>query len=458
MSASPPEPPTIRDFILEATSQADVRSRWEAAFAEETAEQWVALERTALLKRLASLGIPLAERQRLANAVGRWRRKLEFAVKSRPVYLSADDVPQPAGGNATRQEIRQKILSEEDEDSVYTGGDGGMVRINTQGKPPLSTWAADFAECGDSSCGCYRLTWPHVRADFRNVVVLRTADAARRHGGALGAVRYVSVGCGSLLTDFEILCGLQAQRIPIASVCVADTAYEKLDQRHRSCFELLAGLFYPARVAAFGSLEHLHGAALADPEAFGRATTYVHCDAEPIDSERSRALAEQLLVAGGHGFLLRNHGHSEPAVGIGAHDGSNEPLPEHNRQCWQRTSRGIETIALAPAEGRHARLLAVDGQAARGTSEGTSSGREATRWPEDARGRGQPHAARAMGTGSSHIRAGDIASADATHEASPRAPSSNAEVEVEVKPDHVKQGDDDYDDTESIGSNDFEMF
>jgi hypothetical protein len=236
MSASPPEPPTIRDFILEATSQADVRSRWEAAFAEETAEQWVALERTALLKRLASLGIPLAERQRLANAVGRWRRKLEFAVKSRPVYLSADDVPQPAGGNATRQEIRQKILSEEDEDSVYTGGDGGMVRINTQGKPPLSTWAADFAECGDSSCGCYRLTWPHVRADFRNVVVLRTADAARRHGGALGAVRYVSVGCGSLLTDFEILCGLQAQRIPIASVCVADTAYEKLDQRHRSCF------------------------------------------------------------------------------------------------------------------------------------------------------------------------------------------------------------------------------
>ena len=171
-------------------------------------------------------------------------------------------------------------------------------------------------------------------------------------------------------------------------------------EHYRACFQLLAGFFYPARVTAFDSLERLHGAALADPDAFARATTYVQvcarlptsscgrargrgrtahyctrrcalpqCDAEPIDIERSRALAEHLLVEGGLGFVLRNHGHFE--FDLGSEGGcvagctqhklaARDKHPEHNRQVWRRDARGMVTLALAPAEGRGARLLAFD--------------------------------------------------------------------------------------------------
>ena len=199
-----------------------------------------------------------------------------------PVYESTADVPKPAGGEATRQEVRSLLLSNEAE---YTSLDG-MVRVEHHGQPPLSIWAADFGECADASCGCYRIAWPNVRRDFRNLVVLRTAAAATVDGAdmaGLAAVRYVSVGCGSLLSDFEILCGLQAKRLPISSIIVVDTCYgERPSEHHLACFKLLAGFFHPARVAAFSSLELLQGAALGAPDLYGRATTYVHLHAEPF--------------------------------------------------------------------------------------------------------------------------------------------------------------------------------
>ena len=202
--------PSIEDFILDACTQPDTRDRWKAQLACQDAAEWLKLERTALLKHLGKLGLPLNERQRLANAVGRRRRAHEFVSNSTAVYVSPADVPRPAGGEATRSEIRQWLLSE---DTAEYTSDLGQVKIEHHGLPPLSTWTDDFAECGDASCGCYRIAFPNVRADFRNLVVMRTAVAARAAGDKLAAVHYVSVGCGSLLTDFEILCGLQAQRV-----------------------------------------------------------------------------------------------------------------------------------------------------------------------------------------------------------------------------------------------------
>ena len=56
-------------------------------------------------------------------------------------------------------------------------------------------------------------------------------------------------------------------------------------------------------------------------------------------------------MPGGHGFLLRNHGHEESA--------SPGAPPQHNRQCWHRTPTGLQTRELAVAEGRGARLLSA---------------------------------------------------------------------------------------------------
>lgn len=177
--------PTLQDFIHDACTQTDTRTRWTRMLVGENAAEWLTLERPELLKRLGSLGLPLSERQRLTNAVGRRRRAVEAMFSNRPVYVSSPDVAVPCGGEETRRELRRLILSGE---AGYTGGSGEHVRINHGGVWPLHTWVADFAECGDSECGCYRVTWPHVRADFRNMVVLRTATAAQA-GGRLAAVR-----------------------------------------------------------------------------------------------------------------------------------------------------------------------------------------------------------------------------------------------------------------------------
>ena len=60
-----------------------------------------------------------------------------------------------------------------------------------------------------------------MRRHFRDLVVARTEAQLSVSLGALGnersAVRYVTVGSGQLLTDFEILCGLVSAGLEIES-------------------------------------------------------------------------------------------------------------------------------------------------------------------------------------------------------------------------------------------------
>ena len=93
------------------------------------------------------------------------------------------------------------------------------------GWPPSLVRSIDaFGECGDSRCGCYRLWRPEVRERFRHWVVGAATDGL----ADLERVRYVTVGCGLLLADFEILCGLVERGLTLECVVAIDRCYEGL--------------------------------------------------------------------------------------------------------------------------------------------------------------------------------------------------------------------------------------
>ena len=130
-------------------------------------------------------------------------------------------------------------------------------------------------------------------------------------------VRYVSIGCGKLLTDFEVLCGLQEKGLTIERIVLCDSIYPSVypqsshtawvhDQYARA-FQALAG-FFRAEVAAFNDLKQLERAAREQPEAYGQHTTFVWCDAADISTTRAHELAEELLLPGGYCVELHNSG------------------------------------------------------------------------------------------------------------------------------------------------------
>ena len=86
----------------------------------------------------------------------------------------------------------------------------------------MAKWTTHLGECADAKCGCYRLGRPDVRHRFREFVCERTAEELRGRGGV---VRYVTVGSGQLLTDWEILSGLERRGLTIESIVAVDKAY-----------------------------------------------------------------------------------------------------------------------------------------------------------------------------------------------------------------------------------------
>ena len=315
---------------------------FKAALCKESVVHWMSMSRLELLQHLKSrLGVEkLADRQAIANGFGRKRRAQNgdppppvpikppdwFTAQAhaceheprpvspdssapRPIWQSSTGLPTPAGGDATRAEVRAHLLT----GAAGYEHRGSYVRVRYRDRPrSIRNWTDAFGECSDSSCGCYRLgDGPSslARGTFRNAVVQRTV-AQLRHGWhtADNPVRYVSVGCGLLLTDFEILCGLQEKGLPIESIVFVDRCYAGSPKDCTEAFRLVAGFFDSARVCAFGSLDDLRQAAAAAPAEYGTATTYIHCDAEDIGGESSRALAARLLVSGGHAFQLHNNG------------------------------------------------------------------------------------------------------------------------------------------------------
>ena len=212
----------------------------------------------------------------------------------------------PAGGEATRTEVRRAILT----GSVSYEDRGGYIRVRAARSSPVHIWASEYGECGDASCSCYRLKHPIVRSSFRNLVITRTADVLQEsmaEGREGVRVRYVSIGCGRLLTDFEILCGLVEKGLPIESIVLCDTAYASIES-YRHVFERLAGFIDAAHLAVFSSIDALERALRASPKSFGLASAFVHCDAEDIRTEKSEDLAKLALAEGGMLFRLHNNG------------------------------------------------------------------------------------------------------------------------------------------------------
>jgi len=364
------------ESLIEGTGLLHLRD----TLANEDVATWAEISRVQLLAKLKENGVArLVERQALANAFGRYQRgeapnwkappssapsKPEHAQgpwgtalperasapapvpkRGKPLFDSqtygadaAKGQPaiEPAPSPAMRTRVRQMLLSAEAEYEER----GGLVRLKAAA--PVTHWTEAFGECGDRGCGCYRLREPRVRRRFRNLVVNRTVeqlskvaatesatgddttgagtpaeDGQGASAAARPGVRYVSVGCGSLLTDFEILCGLQEKGLDIEHIALADSEYRG---RSHEIFRCLASFFAPARVVAFDSMGDLRHAARDEPEAFGHATTFCKIDASGIGDITAKACAARMLVPGGHAFVVNNDGRCKAG-----------------RHCWRRS-------------------------------------------------------------------------------------------------------------------------
>ena len=93
---------------------------------------------------------------------------------------------------------------------------GGEVSLSG-GNAALSGLLS-LSECADTDCGCYRLTKPWVRASMaRGIGRLSALSFAKGD-----SVRYLSIGCGMLLTDLQVLCALQEAGFTIESAAFVD--------------------------------------------------------------------------------------------------------------------------------------------------------------------------------------------------------------------------------------------
>ena len=185
---------------------------------------------------------------------------------------------------------------------------GGMVRLSP--RLPAFNFVDKLGECGDARCGCYRLYRPDIRKHFRDVVSQTTLGQLSR--SKLQRLRYVTVGSGSLLTDFEILCALDSLGVAIDSIICVDTCYdaEATEKKEAdAALSQLGAFFSPATsVHAFGSVARFVDACALEPHLYGHATTFVHCDAGGVSTDDAKSAAVGCLVEGGHMFSLVNLG------------------------------------------------------------------------------------------------------------------------------------------------------
>ena len=130
-----------------------------------------------------------------------------------------------------RSAVRRVLLASPTSPDSYEERDGS-IRVSERHGTQVAERTCALGECADVTCGCNRLKRPKVRQRFRDGVVAAITEAlsisdasitaAQASGGGGGSskqgaralqtpVRYVTLGSGLLLTDFEILCGLVDQ-------------------------------------------------------------------------------------------------------------------------------------------------------------------------------------------------------------------------------------------------------
>lgn len=218
--------------------------------------------------------------------------------------------------DSQRREVADRLLIKALEDdtceSTHEHRDGCVRIKSTVGV--FAAYCRDFGECGDTSCGCYRLKQPSGRKRFRSLVAQRTdeairADTALMHAGQeLPGVRLVTIGSGGLLTDFEILLDLWSRGLRIESICAIDTAYKKTDNVEERALSALAIFFAPAKVFSFSSSDDYAAACAAMPHLYGHANVFVYCDAGAVPHEAWTKCACAALLPGYRAFELVNAG------------------------------------------------------------------------------------------------------------------------------------------------------
>ena len=182
----------------------------------------------------------------------------------------------------------------------------GETRLSRSGLAHNYPFCKDFGECGCSGCGCNRLSHPHGRRRFADMVTRRAEVVV---GGK--PVRYVTLGAGSLLTDFEILLGLWSRGLAIESIVAVDEAYSRTHKHHEQYHRALMALgvfFSSARVTAFASSGEYQAAASANPRRFAESNLFVWCDAAAVPREVFTSCALAALAPGQRAFELSNSG------------------------------------------------------------------------------------------------------------------------------------------------------
>lgn len=240
-----------------------------------------------------------------------------------------------------------------------------------------------LGECSDAQCACNRLAVPGVREAFVEMVVEHAVQGLSgdgqqqllpppqqhdtdsgmqqlpppppQHDHHARAIRYVTLGCGQLLTDAQILAALVRRGLRIERIIAVDAQFHETcrdplaagddappapprakthDTSSASCkaTRALASLSRAFRVPAYAfcGASALIDAAHRHPSDFGRCDLFVQCDATAIVYEATQLAAAAALRPDGLGFVLHNRGVEGAAT-----------------DAWRRTAAGDAEAAEA---------------------------------------------------------------------------------------------------------------
>jgi hypothetical protein len=192
---------------------------------------------------------------------------------------------------------------------------------------PIMHRVRTLGECADATCGCTRYHFnsdgavdfrPWVRKAFQQTVLSRTLAS---HGvpSQPRQVRFISVGAGMLLFEFELLSSLRQAGLSIESAAFVDTAYGATvgrAARHdtKGALAELASWLAPASVNVYNSVRALADACLRGEES--QATVLVQVDTAFVSRASTRLLAAASLCPEGLAFRLASR--EEEAVGAAA--------------------------------------------------------------------------------------------------------------------------------------------
>ena len=243
-------------------------------------------------------------------------KKRSYTPRVTPDGATEHVVKSSAAPTASEKQEIAKLLRDESSATLLpsegAGGSSlfecrdGSCRVK-QLSGPLSQYCSSFGECGECSCSVCRLRTDEPRTLFRRIVVERELG---RVPTTPPTVRAVSIGCGGLLTDFEILLELWCRGCTIELFVAIDTSYaehSKFKAGHMESLAALARFFAPScKVFSFSSSDDYIAAARSHPERYGRATMFLHCDVGEVEDVQYKDAAATALLPGCLSYELWN--------------------------------------------------------------------------------------------------------------------------------------------------------